>query len=197
MRCRDYEKWVSDSLDGVMRDEQRARLEAHLKKCPSCQAYSARLTRIHQEAASSRKAAVAPSYWEELSSAVRRRIEATEKSPRHLRPAWWSWRWAWGGVVLFSAVVFSLLLRPRPNPAFQSDVFTFEACLGRLNQEIEDDAELAGNFNLVLLSSLRKDLSPAILEENPVFSEDPLFWESLSEEEWRILEEILTKELKS
>lgn len=197
MRCHDYEKWVSDSLDGVLGEDQRALLDRHLTECPSCRAYGKRLSRIQQEAARLRKAAVAPSYWEGLSSAVRRRLEASEQGRRHPRPVWLNWRWAWGAAVLFSAVVFGLLLRPRPAPAFEPGVFTFEACLGRLDQEIGDDAELAWNFNLVLLSSLRKDLSSAMLEENPVFSEDSLFWESLSEEEWQILEQELKKELKS
>lgn len=197
MRCHDYEKWISDCLDGVLGEDQKALLDLHLTECPSCRAYGKRLSRIQQEAGRLRNARVAPSYWEELSSAVRRRLEAPEQGRSQGRPVRWNWRWAWGAAVLFLAVVSGLLLRPRPAPSFGPDVFTFEACLGRLAQEIGGDDELAGNFNLLLLNSLHKDLSSAMLEENPVFSEDALFWEGLSEEEWKVLEEEIDRELKS
>lgn len=197
MTCLDCEKWISDFLDGSLGDEERDLLDRHLAECPSCRAYRERLERIQQEAARSSKTAVPPSYWEDLSSAVRRRIEASGRGREPARPVWWNWGWAFGVAALFAVVVFGLLLRPGSNPSTQSDVFTFEAYLGRLGQEIGDDAELAGNFNLVLLSSLRKELAAAIPEENPVYSEDPLLWESLSEEEWQILEQELKKELTS
>jgi hypothetical protein len=140
---------------------------------------------------------VPPSYWDKLSCAVRGQIEASSQGRRQARLARWNWRWAWGAAVLVVAVVLGLLLRPRSNLSLQSDVFTFETCLGRLDQEIGDDAELAGNFNLVLLSSLQKELTSAMPEENPIFFDDLLLWESLSEEEWRILEQELKKELTS
>jgi hypothetical protein len=197
MRCHDYEKWISDSLDGVLGEDKKALLDLHLMECPSCRAYGKRLSRIQQEARRLRKALVAPPYWEELSSVVRGRLEVSEQGRSRGRPVRWNWRWAWGAAVLFFAVVFGLLVRPRPAPAFGPDAFTFEACLGRLDQEIGDDVELAGNFNFILLSALRKDLSSAMLEENPVFSEDAFFWESLSEEEWQVLEEEIKKELES
>jgi hypothetical protein len=197
MRCRNYEKWISDALDGALGERQKALLDLHLGKCPSCRAYHSRLSGIQREAVRLRKPAVAPLYWEELSSTVRSKLEAAELRRRQSNPVRLAWRWAWGAAALIGAVVLGLLLRPVPGPAIDHDVFTFEACLSRLDQEIGDDAELAGNFNLVLLSSLRKDFSSARLEENPVFSEDSLFWESLSEEEWQILEQELKKELKS
>lgn len=197
MRCLDYEKCVSDSLDGVLGEDKKALLDRHLMECPSCRAYGKRLNRIQQEAGGLRKAHVAPSYWDELSSAVRKRLEASEQGRSFWEPLQWNWRWALGAAVLFFAVIIGLLLRPSPAPAYGPDAFTYEACLGRLGREIGDDVELAGNFNFVLLSSLRKDLSSAALEEIPVFSDDALFWESLSEEEWQVLEEELKKELKS
>jgi len=197
MKCHDFERWVSDSLDGILGEDERSLLDRHLAECPSCRAYGKRIEKIQQEAERLGQTAVPPSYWEDLSSAIRRQIEASSQGHKPAKPLWWSPRWAWGAAVLIAAVVFGLLLRSGSNQSLQSDVFTFEACLGRLDQEIGDDAELAGNFNLVLLSSLQKELASARPEENPVFSEDPLLWEGLSEEEWQILERELKKELTS
>jgi hypothetical protein len=197
MRCHDYEKWISDSLDGVLREDKKALLDLHLTECASCRAYGKRLSRIQQDARQLRKARVEPAYWEDLSSAVLRRLEASEQGRCRGRSIRWNWRWAWGAAVLFSAVVLGLLVRPRPVPAFGPDAFSFEACLSRLSQEIGDDAELAGNFNFYLLNALRRDLSSAMLEDDPVFSEEALFWEGLSEEEYRVLEEAIKKELES
>jgi predicted anti-sigma-YlaC factor YlaD len=197
MRCHDYEKWISDSLDGVLGKDQMALLDIHLTECAACRAYAKSLSRIQQEAGRLRKAQVAATYWEELSSTIRRRLEASEQGRSLGRPVRWNWRWAWGAAVLFLVVVGALLLRPNPAPSFGPEAFTFEACLGRLAQEIGEDDELAGNFNLILLNALRKDLSSAVPEENPVYSEDALFWEGLSEEEWKFLEEEIDGELKS
>jgi hypothetical protein len=79
----------------------------------------------------------------------------------------------------------------------EHDILTFEVCLGRLSQEIGDDADLAGKFDLVLWDSLREGFSSGFLEENPAFPEDPLLWEGLNEEEWRVLEQEFKRELKS
>jgi anti-sigma factor RsiW len=45
MTCRELVQVVTDYLEGTLRAEDRARLEAHLAECPYCEEYVAQMRR--------------------------------------------------------------------------------------------------------------------------------------------------------
>jgi predicted anti-sigma-YlaC factor YlaD len=197
MICQKYEKWISDALDGALSERKKRNLNSHLTDCSDCHAYQESLSRIQAEALRLDKAKVSPSYWENFSASLKKRLQALEperEAPRALRL---SWKWAWAGAPVFLALGISLVFLLNRGQAPENDIFSYEACLSRLHLEIGDDAKLEDNFNHVILGSLRGGLDSAALEERYLFSEDPFFWESLNEEELEFIEQEIKKEMKS
>ena len=45
MTCRDLVELVTEYLEGMLPDDDRARLEAHLAECPYCEEYVAQMRR--------------------------------------------------------------------------------------------------------------------------------------------------------
>lgn len=197
MTCRKYEKWISDAFDGALPEKKKRILGGHLTLCSNCRAYEERLGRIQGEASRLEKTKPSPLYWGEFSASLERKLKALvleRKTPRRLRLGW---RWAWVGAPVLAALVLSLVFFPRQKPGQENDIFSYEACLNRLHQEIGDDAKLEDDFNRVILGSLTEGLDSAGLEEHSFLPEDPFFWESLSEEEMEFIEQEIKKEIKS
>lgn len=197
MTCQKYEKWISDALDGVLSRKKKKILEDHLTRCSDCRAYEERLSWIQGEAWRMEKAKPSPFYWQEFSASLEGKLKALEPESETPRPFRLSWKWAWMGAPVLLALTLSLVFFPRQRPAPENDIFSYEACLIRLHQEIGDDAKLEEHFNRIILGSLREGLDSAVLEEHSLISEDPFFWESLSEEELKFIEQEIKKEMKS
>jgi hypothetical protein len=197
MKCRKYEKSISDALDGALSPGKKKTLEDHLAGCPDCQVYKERLSMIQDEASRLEVTEVPPSYWQEFSQTLGKRLRAWETQREAEKPFRLSWKWAWLGVpVLLGSVLSFILLRDRVPP-LEDDIFSYEACLDRLHQTIGDDAGFEESFNRVILGSLSEDLDFATIEESVVLSENHFFWENLNDEELQFIEQEIKKDMKS
>jgi predicted anti-sigma-YlaC factor YlaD len=198
MKCPKYEQWISDALDRSLSEKRRKILEDHLAQCPDCRAYNDRLSRIQAEALRPEKIKPAsPQYWEEFSASLEKKLQALEPERETTRLSRLGWKWAWAGAPLLLALALGLVFLRNQGRPLEDDVFSFEACLNLLGQEIGDDAKLEENFTRLILGCLKEALGSAVLEERWVVSDDPFFWESLSDDELEFLEQEITKEMKS
>lgn len=197
MNCTKYEKWISDALDGALSGKKTRRVESHLARCSSCRGQRESLLRLQHSTLRLAGAPVSPSYWEDFSARVERRLRSRTKelNRRMSYHRTWQWAWAAAAAVVFSVLGFMLVTSRRP--AMQHEIFSYEECLSRLSQQIGDDNDLASNFNLVLWDSIRESLGGSIMEERPRFSEDPFFWEGLGENEWEAIAREVQEKIKT
>jgi hypothetical protein len=197
MKCRKYEKEISDALDGALSPGKKKKLEDHLAHCLNCRAYQERLSFVQEEALRLEVTEVSPSYWQEFSLDLEKRLRTLEPRREAAKPFRLSWKWAWLGVpVLLGSVLSFILLRDRVPP-LEDDIFSYEACLDRLHQTIGNDAGFEESFNRVILGSLGEDLDFATIEESVVLAENPFFWENLNDEELQFIEQEIKKDMKS
>ncbi|MDH7512403.1 MAG: hypothetical protein QHH14_05585 [Clostridiales bacterium] len=198
MRCRKYEKWISDSLDKEFNTKRSRKLASHLAKCGACRAYKERLRLLQQEALRLEIPDFAPRYWEEFSRRLRPRLQAVQPGASGVRLGWRNRRWAWAGAAVLIAAAFSLVLILRRGPeAEENNIFSFERCLDRVYGEIGDDSQLADLFNVALVRALREEAGADDSVTRTLSVEDPLFLEGLSEEEMEFLNREIEKEIKS
>lgn len=187
MRCEKAKKMVSDALDGELSPKRLERLEAHLRQCGSCRAYRRTLELIGAEAAKEAPPAPSQAYWGDFVSGLSRKIDALDVRRRPgsrpvltapgLRPAL-----AAGLVGLAALAVFILLSRRSPLPEEFAYLHSEDSLSGVL-EAAESDPELGAYLDIEIRSSIADAAEVAAAGESFLAGEEPLFWESLSEEE--------------
>lgn len=188
MRCRRAEKRLSLALDGKLSPGRASDLEAHLAGCPSCRTYRRRLELIQRAASAGVETDVPPGYWDGLSARVRAGLEPAGvpdgwQPPRRTR------RWARLAVPAVAAagvLVGLYLFRPgRPSIADPSGL---QARLESADLALLEDQGLAGELDALVAADLREETGYLSAYELPDLADDPAFWESLTDEEARLLD---------
>jgi anti-sigma factor RsiW len=194
MRCRAAEKRLSDGLDGALSPRKRARLEAHLSSCPACRAARDALARLQKDAAL--PAGRPDEYW----AGFERRLEARlDREPAGRKavgtpfPVRRRLAWAGAGLALVAAAALWFAL-PRPRPGLTAAWLPDEDPLAPLLLEAESDPELGRAVEREIQASL-EELNPGPGADSAALAAaDPLFWESLSEEELGAIVAAMEKE---
>ena len=86
MKCALFHKMIGDRLDGMIRPQDRARLEDHLKSCPECRELAADFQKIAAEA----RALPQEDPAEELWPAIRAGVAAARRArrpPQRMQPS--------------------------------------------------------------------------------------------------------------
>jgi len=198
MKCKKIEKWLSDNIDGTIGEKQKKKLRVHLEECASCRSYAKSLERIQKGIASLEKTGISPEYWKEFDFRLMRKLRSLEPRKRVIPSFISRWKWAWSAAAFVLLVAFGLayfFLQPKRDQEIY--IFSFEDSLERIYQEIENNSELENLFNSVILSSIEENLEESKWEMKLDFYEDPLLWESLTEEEIQFFESEIKKEMKS
>jgi anti-sigma factor RsiW len=196
VKCKRSQRWISDNLDGALPDKKRRRLEAHLSACSACRAYQRDLARLQAESRGVKAGPVAADYFENFTAAVETRIRREREYTRRAGYFPVRWRWAWLFVPLALAIVLGLLFRSG-GKSVHNEIFSFEACLDRVFQEIGGDDEVAADFSRFLSSSILGGGEEVILEDDVDLLSEPFFWRSLSDEDLRLIEEEIKKSIRS
>ncbi len=197
MKCPKYERWISDALDGSVSEKRRKILEGHLAQCPDCRAYHDRLSRIQVEASRPEEIKLSSHYWEGFSARLDQKLRSLKPEAEQGILRRLGWRWAWSGAAVLLAAALGLIFLRNQGRPLENDVFSFEACLDRLGQEIGEDVKLEDKFTSLIISSLGEEFDFAGLEERWAIFAGPFIWESLSDEELEFVEQETTKEIKS
>lgn len=178
---------VSDALDGELPPKRLARLEAHLRECDSCRTYRRSLELIGAEAAKETSPVPGREYWTDFVSGLSRKIDALDVRRRSwsravpllpgLRQAL-----AAGLVGLVALAAFVLLSRRSPLPEEFAYLHSEDSVTGVL-EAAASDPELGAYLDLELRSSIENAAKMDAAGELFLTVDEPLFWESLSEEE--------------
>jgi hypothetical protein len=192
MRCETITKWLSDDLDGALSPTRKARLEAHLRECRACLGTRSDLILLQAEALP--EADRSPEFWAAFEKRLESKLAFVKPVRRLARSRIFPgrrWAVATAGFLVMAAVgIYFAVSRPGgpQEMAWLPDVDP----LALLLQEAAANPEVENLINRELLASIA---SPAPDQEEDFafpIAADPLFWESLSEEEL----EYITAELE-
>ena len=197
MRCRKAERLISGSLDSRLSAGSARDLEAHLVDCPSCRSYRAGLDLIQKGAAVRGETPVPSGYWDELSARVRARLEPASAGVHPCRFPHRGWRWAWLAVPAAAAGFLIFLQVIRPDPFSVMDLINQEGRLAAASLAVLADPELAGELDDLVLAAIQEETGFLSLDELPPLADDPGFWEGLTDEEVRLIDGEIAKELIS
>lgn len=197
MRCRRFRRWLSDDIDGRLPGKKKRRLESHLEVCSACRAYQEDLARLQAECGSIDEEPVGTDYFERFTAAVETRLRQENISDRRRRPVVRRWRWAWISVPLILALVLGLVFFRNRGEDVRGEIFSFEACLQRVYQEIGEDDEFAADFSRFLSGSLVDEREAMVLEDDVDLWKEPFFWRSLNDEDLGLIEEEIMKGIRS
>ena len=197
MKCEKIEHWISDDLDGALTPKKRPKLGVHLSNCPACREYQSKVRRIQAESVRLDGPEVLPGHLEALSAGImgKLRLERQEKGAGRVLPLIWRWTRVATPTVLVLAL--SVLLFRGRGEAPQDDIFSVEGCFDRVDREIAGDAELAAGFSRFLTESLAQEENALFASDDPGIWNEPYFWEGLSDDELKLIEEEVKKEIRS
>jgi len=196
MRCERAERWISDDLDGMLNVGRRKKLAAHLASCPDCRAYRRRLGILQDAARTASRADVPPEYWPEALRRLEARILAKPRPSRPFPVRIPAGRWAWAGAasLLAAAAAFFLLLAPARVPE-EVLPLAFEDQWGALGRQLGDDSELTRTLSASIQSALDESLREVHGDVVPFLDGNAWFLEALSDEEVRLVNVELAKEI--
>jgi len=202
MNCTTAEKWISDWLDGALKPDRKKILHAHLESCLGCRDYAEQIRFLGAEAdrlySDASRVLDAETFTAELRTKLfRLKKENHEKHSKHGKsglslPV--RWRWAAAAASLFLMIGLQFLLQTNGPLEFRADLYTFsyENALSDISWELQGDEHLAEAFNSLILNSIEEEL-----DSFEMYMENSLYPGDLSEEELKILEAELKKEVTS
>jgi anti-sigma factor RsiW len=193
MRCQTARKWISDELDGALPSGRGVRLEAHLRTCRACRVYREDLERI--QAGTGLPEAPA-GFWAAFERELEARLAAEEAGRKRVEvPFAAGRRWAWAAAAALVLAGVSLWFAlPRPGPAMTEAWVAGDDILDPIVRAVESDPELAGRIDRELQASIEAMSPVGEAEAAGLTPADPLFWESLSDDELRAVVAALEKE---
>ena len=205
MRCRKYEKWISDGIDGNLDVRKRWKLDTHVEACGSCRAYRLHLEKIQGEAKSLSGHAPSPEYWQDSITRLQANLAKAgpaEQNEFKLRPRqapafFPGLRWAWAGAASVLAVGLGLYLTLfQDRRVLEMYPFAFPDQVNSLYEKIGDNTDLEAEFNSLIHASILEEAGEAGAEVKHLLYGNSLFLDSLSDEEVQILDAEISKVLK-
>lgn len=169
MKCTDYQKLISDRMDGSLSPAGQKKLEAHLKACQACRLYEEELKGI--EAEIRKLPAVEPENLAVLEGELRERLIRVEAENRIHKPKSLGMKLApaWAAGVFLVMVAFYLLVFNRPAVKEQSldlaSLMSFEDSYITLTQTLNSDERLNEIYNEEILNSIFEEVKDLNLEE--------------------------------
>jgi hypothetical protein len=197
MKCEHYQRWISDDLDGVLAAKKRGKLESHLAVCSVCRSYRQSLGLIQAEGRNLEPGPVTSGYFDDFIAAIETKLRQGEESGSRVRPVPPRWKWAWAIVPLALAIILGVVFFRGGGDSVRNEIFSYEACLDKVFEEIGGDEEIAADFSRFLSVSLLNGGEGIVLEDDIDLWSEPFFWRSLSDEDLRVIEEEIKKGIRS
>jgi len=183
MRHKKIQKWLSDQCDGELSERKERILEAHLERCAPCRSYAAILERVARETSKIKLPEVSPSYWQDFSFRLKKRISSIQKGRGRSEGLFLRWKWALAAAASIFVLAFGLFLYLAQNKIVQETYdFSFEDSFSQIREEIGNDSELEDVFNSILFASIWENLETDRMNIDLDFYGNNFFWENFSEE---------------
>jgi anti-sigma factor RsiW len=187
MRCATARKRLSDALDGALPPGPQGRLEAHLKRCCACRSYRDDVGRIQAE---TRLADGRPrGAWDDFEKRLEAKLASAAAGRVAVDPPFAvrrRWAWAAAAAMVLAGLTGWYLLQ-RPGTAMSGTWLADDDVLDPLMEAAEASPETASRADREV-RALIDDMTPAPDAEAAVLpAADPLFWESLSDEDLRAI----------
>ncbi|MDH7575494.1 MAG: zf-HC2 domain-containing protein [Candidatus Saccharicenans sp.] len=169
MKCSDYQKLISDRMDGTLSPAGQKKLEAHLKTCQACHFYEEELKGI--EAEIRKLPAVEPENLAVLEGELRERLIRAEAESRIHKHKSWGMKLApaWAAGVFLVIAVLYLLVFNRPAERDQgldlASLMSFEDSYLTLTQTLNSDESLNEIYNEEILNNIFEEAKYLNLEE--------------------------------
>lgn len=187
---------MSDLLDGRLSVQKQISLDQHLKRCEECRVYKQRLEIIRRETRSLSETPVPSDFFADFPRRLEARLVEVRPSEKRGILGWKrGWLPAAAGLLV---VIFLALWLFRSGAKVDGEVYvlSLDEAVGQVVYEIGGDAELEIAFNSLILATIEEIVENSYLDARDV-TRNPLLWEDLSEEDWRLLESEIKKDRKS
>ncbi|MGQ9801851.1 MAG: anti-sigma factor family protein [Candidatus Saccharicenans sp.] len=169
MKCQDYQKWISDRLDGNLSQKKQLKLEEHLRACAFCRRYYEDLKMIEDRVRQWPGAELPdPAVFEDkLRERLSLKAPETKKEQKkslitRLVPA------GAAGLLLIAAAIY-LFLQLRPVVEPESDLamlMSYEESYLTLSQALSNDEKWHNEYSDDILNSIYEEV-----KEDEVFDE--------------------------
>lgn len=195
MRCEKARRWLSDDLDGALGPARKARLAVHLSSCHDCRAYRDDLVRL--EATAGRRLERSADDWAAFERRLEARLDAEARNGPVGRVLEANRRaWAWPAVASAAAAALILWLAlGRPLGDGGAPFGGGPDSLASLIAVAETDPDIGERISERVERSIREMTGGWEGRIQAAAAEDPLFWESLSDEELERLAVELAKDI--
>ncbi|HAR36309.1 MAG TPA: hypothetical protein DCR87_05285 [Acidobacteria bacterium] len=161
MRCQDFQKWISDRLDGNLSQKNQKKLEEHLRTCEACRRYYKDLKRIEDRVRKLPGAELPDQALFEDKLRERLSRVATEPGQEH-RISWkprLAQAWVAGLFLIAAAVYLFFQLRPAVEPEMDlAMLMSYEDSYLTLSQTLSSDENWQKNYNDDILNSIYEDV---------------------------------------
>ena len=174
MKCADYQKLISDRLDGSLSRAEQEKLEAHLQVCPDCRLYEQELQTIEREIR--KLPAGEPEDLAGLEAGLRERLVRVEArggiNRRKGRLVKWAPAWAVSLLLVVAAVYLVFFRLERGDQHLDlATLMSFEDSYLTLTQALNNDESLKEKYNEEILKSIFEDVQE-LNKEAPGLTDD-------------------------
>ena len=201
MKCSKAEKWISDRVDGALPAGREGLLQSHLSTCPSCRDHARQILRLVEEVDALYPDDVGIFDGKAFSSRLRTKLSQSESSGPKVfqtgrRPVW---RWAAASASLLLILGLQLLFKTDPSADMWANLYpySYESTLSEISWEIQQDRRLEDIFNSLILTSIQEELDGDEVDIYGGYMGGSFLLEDLSDEDLKILEEELKKDITS
>lgn len=161
MRCQDFQKWISDWLDGNLSQKNQKKLEEHLRTCEFCRRYYEDLKRIEDRVRQLPGAELPDQAVFE--DKLKERISRVAKKPGQGHRISWKPRlvpaWAVGLLLIAAAVYLFFQFRPAVEPEMDlAMLMSYEESYLTLSQALSSDETWQKNYNDDILNSIYEEV---------------------------------------
>lgn len=173
MKCSDFQKLISDGLDGKLNPRSRKKLEEHLRVCSVCLEYQKDLMAVERELRSLPEIDLPGELIEEKLTARLARIKEESGNGKErkinlsisaLKPVWIT-----AGVALIAIIIYLFVPAKRTAdelmPQF-SALLSYEDSYLLMSQLLNDSESLQQNFNSEIIEGIYREIGWAAVEDS-------------------------------
>lgn len=168
MKCSDYQKLISDRLDGNLPEGLAEKLEEHLRACDVCRQYQEELSAIDREV---RAIAVLEAQdFPDFEVALRQRLTQAETRDRIPKPKVRLFRlvpaWAVGLFLMAAGIYLFFSLRPAAYQTLDlALLMSYEDSFLTITEALSSDENLKEKYNLEILNSIYEEVGTEYLDD--------------------------------